>query len=53
MGLKGLHIEVEINYRLVLSNNLMLILSKATMTCLDSDKNIFYWCILKIRGFIF
>jgi hypothetical protein len=41
MGLKVLQIEVEINYRLILSNNLMLILSKVTMTCLNTDKNIF------------
>jgi len=42
MGLKGLQIEVEVNYRLVLSNNLTLILSKVTMTCLDTGKkNIF------------
>jgi len=45
MGLKGLQIEVVINYRLVLSNNLMLILSRVTMACLDTDKNKFYFFI--------
>ena len=40
MGLKGLQIEVEINYRLILGNNLALILSKVTMTCLEADETI-------------
>jgi hypothetical protein len=40
MGLKDLQTEVEINYLLVLSNNLMLILS-----CLDTDKNTFHFLI--------
>ena len=54
-GLKDLQIEVEINYRLLLSNNLLLILSRVKMTCLDKDKNKFYFLLVDIKlcGFVF